>query len=175
VATEKWEIATTCETRINIWRALSKCRHAMLDVVNINNLRTKYNLHCLTEFDKWLLDLISAIYCNAFFPLVGQNKSGCFLLVLMTFSIENSYVDHTYKKYNLWLQMTVTRRGEWQVHILFKTLDSSALWRGTTHLKLIILQTTAIADFKQRCRQRGKLRTTALITLNLIVNPKLTF
>jgi len=34
--------------------------------------------------------------------MITYNKSGCFLLVQVTFSGENSYVGHTSKKNNMW-------------------------------------------------------------------------
>ena len=118
------------------------------DVVNINNLRTKYNLHGL--------DLISMIYCNAFFPLVGQNKSGCYLLVQRTFSgVVNYYVGHTSRSRICDLRMPVSTptaaRSPQNIGFV-----RAVPCRGTTHVKLIIPRITAIADFEQRWRQRGK-------------------
>jgi len=48
-----------------------------------------------------------------FFPLVGQNKGGCYLLVQITFSSENYYVAHTSKKNNLWFWMSVSTPVRW--------------------------------------------------------------
>jgi len=43
-----------------------------------------------------------------------------------------------------------------RIHTGAVTDSSSKHTRGTTHVKLIILYMTAVADFKQRWRQRGK-------------------
>jgi len=70
----------------------------------------------------------------------NQNKSGCFLLFQITFSSEKYYVGHSSKK------IAIIHTGAVCVHLCHVEVQ----------LTLIIPRITAVADFEQRWRQRGK-------------------
>jgi len=125
----------------------------------------------------------SAIYGNTFsLSWSEQTWQTCYLLVQMTIYSDNSYLSYIprrrqesviakYSKYP-------HRCSDWLLHILFRTLDSSALQpcQSTTHASRRIPYTAAMAGFQaELATKRQNLQTATLnifkkiyISLNIL-------
>jgi len=148
----KKETATGPMRKQGQFRKHITCSHAMLTFfVNSNNLRTKYNLHsfAIVRFNQ--RDLLQ---CQ------NQNKSGCYLLFRWYFPVKIIMLVILPKRVICDCESSttpaVTDRHTLSSNIVFIRAVPCQGCQGTTRVKLIITRLTAIADFKQRCRQRGK-------------------
>jgi len=108
-------------------------------------------------YDKKFLDLIHVIYCN----ISIRTKVDVTYLFRLHFPVKMILLVILPKKKTVILNDIIhtvndpQRHSDWKQHSP-QTLDSFVSCRSTTHIKLIIPQMTAIADFEQRWQQRGK-------------------